>query len=119
MIHKARFLGVAAALAFSYVSAAAVECPIPQPTSRPGVIPELAVKVEDLSALLESGDRTNRIGVIVHNLKQNYPNAENSEIISYLVTSFCPVVMQLNGLGEVEKQAQMDQFTRQVVNLVY
>ncbi|HEY2617222.1 MAG TPA: hypothetical protein VGI78_07790 [Acetobacteraceae bacterium] len=77
------------------------------------------MNVQDLSALLESGDKTNRIGIIVHNLKQSYPNAENSEIINYLVTAFCPVVKQLNGLGEVEKQLQMDRFTSQVVSIVY
>jgi hypothetical protein len=115
--------GLAAALVLAALlavaSTQAVECPKPQLTSRPGVIPESAVKIDDLSALLESGDDANRIRVLVQNLRQNYPAAENGEIVNYLVAAFCPMVNQLNGLGDAEKQGRIDAFTRQVVSLVY
>jgi len=97
----------------------ALECPKPQPTSRPGVIPESAVKIDDLSALLDSGDHANRIRVLVQNLRQSYPSAENAEVVNYLVAAFCPMVNQLNGLGDAEKQGRIDAFTRQVAGQVY
>ena len=114
-------LKVAAVLAalLSVSSVHAMECPKPQPTSRPGIIPESAVKIDDLSALLESGDHANRIRVLVQNLRQSYPAAENAEIVNYLVAAFCPMVNQLNGLGDAEKQGRIDAFARQVASLVY
>lgn len=99
--------------------ARALQCPQPQPSSQAGVIPESAVRIEDLSALLGSGDRANRIGIIVHNLRQAYPAAPKADIVNCLVGAFCPVVNQQNGLGDAEKRARIDQFTQQVSTIVF
>lgn len=112
-------VGLLVAVMFASTDAGALQCPRPETASQGGVIPESAVTIQDLSALLESGDRANRIGILIYNLRQNYPNAQNADIVNYLVTAFCPVVNQLNALGDAEKQARMDTFTQQVVSLVY
>jgi hypothetical protein len=111
--------GLLAAVMLAPAGAGAMQCPQPQRGSQGGVIPETAITLQDLSALLESGDRANRIGVLIHTLQQNYPNARNADIVDYLVTAFCPVVNQLSGLGDAEKQARMDTFTQQVASQLY
>jgi hypothetical protein len=119
MIKNCLNVAVVVAALLSASGVRALECPKPQPTSRPAIIPESAVKIDDLSALLESGDDANRIRVLVQNLRQSYPAAENAEIVNYLVAAFCPMVNQLNGLGDAEKEGRIDAFTRQVSSLVY
>lgn len=111
--------GLLASVMLASTGAGAMQCPAPQTASAGGVIPELAVTVQDLSALLESGDRANRIGILIHSLRQAYPSAASADIVNYLVTAFCPVVNQLNGLRDAEKQARMDTFTQQVASQVY
>ena len=119
MISRVLRVGLWVAVMFASSGAGAMQCPQPQKGSPGGIIPETALTTQDLSALLESGDRANRIGVLIHTLRQNYPNAQNADIVNYLVTAFCPVVNQLSGLGDAEKQARMDTFTQQVAWQLY
>jgi hypothetical protein len=97
--------------------AAALECPANQPLTRPGVLQETAAQKADLTKLLATGDTDNRVRVILSDLRTRYPTVENAELINYLAVAYCPVVAQLSGLGEQEKQARMDQFVGQVVRL--
>ena len=119
MITRVLRVGLWLAVMVASAGASAMQCPQPEKASQGGVIPESAVTTQDLSALLESGDHANRIGVLIHTLRQNYPNAQNADIVNFLVTAFCPVVNQLNGLGDAEKQARMDTFTQQVASQLY
>jgi hypothetical protein len=100
-------------------SAAAMQCPAPQPMNGPGVLKETPAQVERVSHLLATGDDDNRIHTIVNDLRDRYPNVQNVEIINYLVTAYCPIVNHLNGLGDAQKQARMDRFVGQVTRIVY
>jgi len=97
----------------------ALEYPTPQPAGAPGAIAETPAQVSELAQLLGSGDLSNRIPVLVHDLRGRHPNVPASELVNYLVTAYCPVVNSLNGLGEAEKQVRIDAFTSQVAQAAY
>ena len=83
----------------------ALQCPASQPLARPGIIKETRTQTQVVATLLATGDDANRIRVIVDDLRARYPGVENAEIVNYLMAAYCPVVAQLSGLGEQEKQA--------------
>ena len=110
---------ILAALGLATVEpAAALECPVPQPLTRPGILKETKAQTRMVSNLLATGDTGNRVGVIVSDLRARYPGVENTEIVNYLMAAYCPLVAQLTGLGEREKQARMDRFTNQMMRIV-
>jgi hypothetical protein len=39
--------------------------------------------------------------------------------VNYLVTAYCPVVNNLTGLGDAERQARLDAFASQVTQAAY
>jgi hypothetical protein len=112
-----------AALAVLGISVAgqalALDCPVAQPLTRPGVLQETPAQISELSNLLATGDLGNRIPMIVSDLRARYPGVENAELVNYLVTAYCPVVARLSGVAEQEKQAQLDQFVGQVMQVMY
>ena len=114
-----RFALISAFLQVTISSAAALECPAPQPLARAGVLKETPAQIQALSNLLASGDEENRIAVTVADLRTRYPGVENAEIINYLMAAECPVVAKLGGLGEQEKRARLDRFTRETAQIVY
>ena len=95
---------------------AAFECPSPQQGGS-GVIPESEAKIKELSGLLATGDRDNRIRLIITDLQRQYPQADDAAIVNYLVTAYCPVVDAL-GIGDDEKTQQVDQFSSQVFKIL-
>ena len=97
----------------------ALECPAPQPLRHAGVLRETAAQTAQLANLLATGDDDNRIRVIVDDLRARYPGIENAEIVNYLMAAYCPVVAQLSGLGQPEKQARMDRFVTQLSRIIY
>jgi hypothetical protein len=92
----------------------ALECPAPQPLSRPGVLRETQTQTQYVADLLATGDDDNRIRVIVNDLRARYPSVENAELVNYLMAAYCEIVARLSGLGEQEKQARMDHFVTQL-----
>ncbi len=113
-----RFLGIALVAALAG-PALALECPMPQPLTRPGILQETPARIAALSNRLASGDLGNVIPVIVADLRARYPSIENAEIINYLMAAYCPIVARFSGLSDQQKQAQMDQFTSQLVQILY
>jgi hypothetical protein len=97
----------------------ALECPAPQPLTRPGVLRETPAQIAGMSNLLATGDVSNRVTVIVRDLRARYPGVENAELMNYLMAAYCPIVARLSGLGETEKQARMDSFVSQITQLIY
>jgi hypothetical protein len=70
----ARRLGFAAILAVAFAGPAlALDCPAPQPLTRPGVLKETATQIAVTATLLTTGDNANRIAVIVADLRARYP----------------------------------------------
>ena len=97
----------------------ALECPTSQPAGAPGTIQETPAQISELSQVLASGDLGNRIPVFVHSLRSRHPDAPTGELVNYLVTAYCPVVNNLTGLSDGEKQARMDAFASQVGQAAY
>ncbi len=114
-----RFAIIATFLQVTLSSASALECPAPQPLTRPGVLKETPSQIHALSNLLASGDGENRIAVTVADLRARYPGVENAEIVNYLMAAECPVVAKLGGLGEQEKRARLDRFASETAKIVY
>jgi hypothetical protein len=100
-------------------SALALECPAPQTSTSPGVLKETPAQTQRVTSLLATGDDDNRIRVIADDLRSRYPGVQSAEIINYLVAAYCPVVAQLSGLSEQEKQARMDHFVSQLSQIIY
>ena len=97
-IYVRRFLAIAIVAALAG-PAFALECPVPQPLTRPGILQETPAQITALSNLLAGGDVGNTIPVIVADLRARYPGIENAEIINYLMAAYCPIVAQLSGLN--------------------
>jgi hypothetical protein len=97
----------------------ALECPAPRTLTRPAVLRETPAQISAMSDLLATGDTSNRVQVIVADLRARYPSIENAELVNYLMAAYCPIVARLSGLGEAEKQARMDNFVSQIAQLIY
>jgi hypothetical protein len=109
-------LAASQALAFS---AHALECPVPKPLTRPGVLRETPAQVAGVSNLLATGDVGNRATIIAADLRARYPGVENAELVNYLMAAYCPIVARLPGLSEVEWRARMDAFVSRLARLIY
>jgi hypothetical protein len=109
----------ASLLLAAIMPALALECPAPQPLTHPGILKETQAQTQQVANLLATGDDANRIRVIVQDLRARYSGVENAEIINYLMAAYCPVVAQLSGLGEQEKQTRMGRFVSQLSQIVY
>ena len=110
---------VVASLALAPMTRAlALECPAPQPLTRPGIIKESPTQIATVENLLATGDDDNRIHIIMNDLRARYPGVENTEIINYLMSGYCRVVAQLSGLDDQEKQARMDRFVSRLSQMI-
>jgi len=99
--------------------AAALECPIPQSLSRPGILKETPAQIAEVETLLSSSDDENHIQLVVSDLRARYPGVENAEIMNYLMTAYCRVVTKLSGLDTQGQQARMDSFASQLSQIIY
>jgi hypothetical protein len=110
---------VLAACLAPVASAYALECPSPQPLTRPGVLKETPAQIATLSKQLAAGDVNDRIPTVVADLKARYPGIENAEIINYLVTAYCPVVGAMSGVNDSQRNAMVQSFAAQLMQQVY
>jgi hypothetical protein len=113
------FLFLLAASQALAVSAHALECPVPQPLTRPGVLRETPAQATEVSNRLAAGDVDNQVTTIAADLRARYPGVENAELVNYLMAAYCPIVARLSGLSEAEKQARMDAFVTRLARLIY
>ncbi len=95
----------------------ALECPKPQAAASAGILKEPEAEIDGLSRLLASGDVENRISEIIDDLRRKYPNAENAELVNFLVTAYCPVV-NAEGISEEAKKAKIGAFSSQVYEML-
>lgn len=105
---------------FCLVSGAAhaLECPEAQGQSEPGVLEETKQDIASWSASLSGDDLLNRVDELVSRLHEKYPGVDEAELVNYLITAYCPVVAQMDGLSEDEKTARLDQFSEQAFTAV-
>lgn len=99
--------------------ALAFECPAPQPLARPGVLKETPDQIKVLSAALAAGDDKAKISDIVSGLRAEHPGVEPAEIMNYMITAYCPVVAQKQGLSDPQRQTQVDQFVLNLRAILY
>ncbi len=107
-------LWLGAALALGAVGAAsAMECPLAHPRAGPGVLKETApIIASDSETLTNQG--AEGAPYIIAGVRTRHPKASNDEILNYLVTAYCPVVNDTNGLTPSQKRARLRHFTQEV-----
>jgi hypothetical protein len=105
---------LAAALALSAAGAAsAMECPVAHSHAERGVLKETApIIASDSETLTNQGAKG--APYIIAGLRTRHPKASNDEILNYLVTAYCPVVNDTNGLTPSQKRARLRHFTQEV-----
>ena len=105
---------------FAWPAAAqSIVCPMPQETSRPGVLKEMPDQIAETGKVLASGNGVNRVPEVVADLRKRYPGVSDAELVNYLVTAYCPQVAKLDGLSAGEQRARVDLFTRRARMAVY
>lgn len=97
--------------------AGAFECPRPEKAS-PGILQETEQDEQKLSQLFAGSDIENEIGIAVADLQERYPQATDTELVSYLVGAYCPAVAQMPGLSETQKTAKVEHFAATVFELL-
>lgn len=100
------------------VRAPALECPVPQKLGQPGVSKETQTQIDATGKRLSNGDLGIQLQAVIAELRGRYPNAENAEIVNYIVSAYCPVLAGLPGLSEAEKKQRMNGFVRQLMGKV-
>ena len=89
--------------------ALAFECPKPEAGGK-GTLAELPAEIEQLSALLGSGDVENRVDEIASDLKRKHPQVDPTDLANFMVTAYRPVVAAGPG-GNAEKDARLAAFS--------
>ncbi len=115
---RSALIGGLACASFA-LPASALECPSPQPLARPGVLQETQAQIDETGKMLSSSDVGQQTKAIISDLRSRDPQAENAELVNYIVTAYCPVVDRLTGLSESEKKARLDQFVVQLMQEIY
>ncbi len=112
-------LATALLVATSALPAFALDCPKPQPTTKPGILKETPAQMTAVGKQLASSDTLNAIASVTADLRIRYPGVESAEVVNYLVTAYCPVVAADRKLSEAQKKAAVDGFAAQVMRQVY
>ena len=94
--------------------AAAFACPGSQAQTGAGVVPGSQEEIDRTSDLLRTGDLDNRIAAIARDLKSRYASADQTGLTNFMVSAYCPVVAEDNGLSDAEKDARLAAFSQQV-----
>ena len=82
---------VALTISFAH-PASALECPLPHPETKSGVLRETPEQIDRYSSILAKGDVGNSVGVAISDLHRKYPAATDAEIANFLVAAYCPAV---------------------------
>ena len=106
-------VGASGLLIFLMQPAVAFECPEPQARTGAGVIQESQEEIDQLSAILRTGDLDNRLEVLARDLKEKHANADKTELTNFMVSAYCPVLAE-EGLSDREKDARLTAFGQQV-----
>jgi hypothetical protein len=81
------------------------------------LLKETQAQIDATGKILTSGDLSSQ-RVILSDLRSRYPGVQNAELVNYMITAYCPVVAQLAGLSDAEKQAQVGRFVTQLMQIV-
>lgn len=97
---------------------AAFECPEAKAKTDGSALQETPEQLASATEALKSPEQENAIRTLATDLKNKYPNADDAEIVNYMLTAYCPLVKAEDGLGDSEKQARMDRFSSQVSEIL-
>ena len=113
-MHKA-LIGLAAGAGFAVIpmSTAALECPVLHPIVSPWAMTETAADVTRDGRLLSADAPGGAIRQVISRLRDAHPNASNAEIQNYLLTAFCPSLVQ-RGFDDTETMRMLRAFTSAV-----
>ncbi|MBS0519937.1 MAG: hypothetical protein JSR90_14690 [Proteobacteria bacterium] len=100
-------------------AALALDCPAPQPLTKPGILKESPAQVAAVGKLLTSGDTYNAIAAVTADLRARYPGVERAELVNYLMTAYCPAVAANPRLSEMQKRDAVQSFSSEVMYQVY
>jgi len=103
---------------FVFSPAFALECPLPQTGAQAGTIKESSDDIKKLTKRLMNNNQENVVTEVALELKQKYPAATAGEIINYLVTAYCPVINQKDGLSDTEKSQAIEAFSSRVLQTI-
>ena len=110
---KAIIAVIVAAAMVSPMSTLALDCPVLHATASPGVIEETAADVASDGNLLANDDTGNAIGEVIFRLRSEYPGASAAEIQDYLLTAYCPSLVQ-QGYDDATTAQMFSAFTASV-----
>lgn len=99
--------------------ARALECPVPQKLSRPGILKETPTQIAVVGAFLASDESAKTVPLVEADLRARYPGVENAEVINYIVTAYCPVVNAMSGLSDADKKARLSRFVTDLDLMTY
>lgn len=105
----------AVALLMAAASAAALECPVTQVLSRPG----LREKSTELAAKYGAEGLFNRAHDIMGALRKRFPEASAAARIDFLIAAYCENVAKAPGLSEAERDALVRAFAERARRILY
>jgi len=97
----------------------ALECPVPQQLARPGILKETPTQMAVVGQFMADGKSNKTVPLIEADLRARYPGVENAEIVNYIITTYCPVVKDMTGMSDKEKQARMNRFVKDLMMMTY
>lgn len=97
---------------------APLECPALPTTTVAGGIAESEAQVQAYGKSLLSNDADNAISSIIANLRANYPNITDADIVNYLAAIYCPALVQA-GYSGPEAENKLVQFNQLVARRVF
>ncbi len=78
-----------------------------------------ANQIAVVGQFLASGESNKTVPLVEADLRARYPGVEDAELVNYLVTAFCPVVSNMTGMSDAEKQARMNRFVQDLMQMTY
>ena len=99
-------------------SPAAFMCPETHAKTTSTALQETPEQLARLTDMLKGPEQENAVRVIAGDLKKQFPDAGNADIVNYMLTAYCPLVAAENSLNPDEKQARMDRFSSQVYQIL-
>ena len=74
-------------------------------TTGAGVLQETKRDEQALSQMFASGDVEDEIGVALNDLQKRYPQASDTELVDYLIGTYCPIVASMSDLTRTRRVA--------------
>lgn len=98
--------------------ALALECPLPQPISKNGVLQETKAQIAEWAPVFQGDDVLARTPAIVAQFRALYPDSKSPETVNFLMGAYCPIVLA-KPTDEKTKEGMMNAFAAAVMQVIY